>query len=55
MKALPKVHKQNIPIRLVINSINSHNYKVFIKIYYVDAKRKIHLKNRFTVKKTHLN
>ena len=28
MKALPKIHKQNIPIRPVINCINSPNYKV---------------------------
>jgi hypothetical protein len=50
MKALPKVHKQNIPIRPVINCINSPNYKVSTIITTI-LKEKTNLKNRFPVKK----
>ena len=49
MKALPKIHKQNIPIRPVINCINSPNYKVSKFITKI-LKEKINLKNKFTVK-----
>ena len=49
MKALPKIHKQNIPIRPVINCINSPNYKVSKFITKI-LKEKINLKNKFTAK-----
>ena len=54
MKGLPKIHKQNIPRRPVINCINSPYYKVSKFITKI-LKEKINLKNKFTVKQTHLN
>ena len=48
MKAVPKVHKQNIPIRPVINCINSPNYKV--SKFITTILKQINLINKFTVK-----
>ena len=48
MKALPRVHKQNIPTRSVINCINRPNYKISKFITKI-LKEKIKNKNKFTV------
>ena len=48
------IHIKIILIRPVINCINSPNYKVSKFITKI-LKEKINLKNKFTVKKTHLN
>ena len=49
MKSLPKIHKQNIPIRPVINCTNSPNYKRS-KFITKTLKGKINFKNKFTAK-----
>ena len=49
MKAFLKIYKHNIPIRPIVNCINSPNYKAS-KLITKILKEKINLKNKYTIK-----